>query len=98
MITIATQASTRSRLTSASSAAAISSLSAIGSITLPNVVIDSRERAMYPSRPSVSAASTNTAAAIVGPLGISSVSATTSTGTSRMRSRVRTFGRLSGNI
>ena len=46
MITIATHAASRSRLTSAISAAAISSLSAIGSMTLPNVVIDSRERAM----------------------------------------------------
>ena len=46
MITIATHAATRSSDTSEISAAAISSLSAIGSITLPNVVTDSRERAM----------------------------------------------------
>ena len=46
MITIATHAATRSRLTSDRSAAAMSSLSAIGSMTLPKVVIDWRERAM----------------------------------------------------
>ena len=46
MITIATHAATLSRLTSEISAAAISSLSATGSITLPNVVIIWRERAM----------------------------------------------------
>jgi hypothetical protein len=46
MITIATQAATRSSDTSEISAAAIRSLSAIGSITLPNVVTASRERAM----------------------------------------------------
>ena len=46
MITIATQAATRSRLTSEISAAAIISLSATGSITFPNVVTAWRERAM----------------------------------------------------
>ncbi len=46
MITIATQAATRSSDTSEISAAAIRSLSAIGSITFPNVVTASRERAM----------------------------------------------------
>src|SRR4051794_26892127 len=39
----------------------------------------------------------NTIAAIVEPPGDSTVSATTSTGTSRMRIRVSAFGRLSGN-
>ena len=46
MITIATQPASRSRLTSEISAAAIISLSATGSITLPNVVTAWRERAM----------------------------------------------------
>jgi hypothetical protein len=46
MITIATQAASRSRLTRLISAAAIISLSATGSITLPKFVIDWRERAM----------------------------------------------------
>ena len=46
MITIATQAASRSRLTRLISAAATISLSATGSITLPKFVIDWRERAM----------------------------------------------------
>jgi hypothetical protein len=46
MMTIATQADNRCRLTSAISAAVINILSAIGSITWPNVVIALRERAM----------------------------------------------------
>ena len=45
MITIATQAASRSSETSATSAAMISSLSAIGSMSLPNVVIALRVRA-----------------------------------------------------
>ena len=45
MITIATQASRRSSETRETSAATISSLSAIGSISLPKVVTASRERA-----------------------------------------------------
>ena len=45
MITIATHASTRFSDTSATSAATISSLSASGSISLPNVVTVWRERA-----------------------------------------------------
>ena len=45
MITIAAQAATRPRLTSEISAAAISSLSAIGSITFPNVVMLRLDRA-----------------------------------------------------
>ena len=45
MITIATQAASRSRLTRLISAAATISLSATGSITFPKVVTDSRERA-----------------------------------------------------
>ncbi len=46
MITIAIQAARRSSDTSAISDAATSSLSAIGSISLPNVVIAFRWRAM----------------------------------------------------
>ena len=45
MITIATQAARRSSETSETSAATINSLSASGSISLPNVVTASRERA-----------------------------------------------------
>src|SRR5215210_8010116 len=97
MISIATQAASRSRLTSEISAAAIISLSATGSMTLPKLVTAWRERAMYPSSPSVSAAIANTTAAIVEPPGVSTVSATTTTGTSRMRTRVSALGRLSGN-
>src|SRR4051794_41016430 len=97
MITIATHAATRCRLTSVISAAAISSLSAIGSITFPNVVMSLRERAMYPSSPSVSAASANTAAASADAFGVADRSATTSTGTSRILSRVRRFGTFRGN-
>src|SRR4051794_13204835 len=98
MMIMATHAGTRSSDTSVMSAAAISSLSAIGSITLPKLVIDLRERAMYPSRPSVIAAAAKTTAATTDPFGVASSSATTSTGTSRMRNSVRTFGRFSGNI
>ena len=46
MITIATQGASRSRLTSEMRAAAMSSLSAIGSITLPKLVSLRRDRAM----------------------------------------------------
>src|SRR3954447_17869563 len=98
MITIAAHGATRSSDTSVISAAAISSLSAIGSMTFPNVVIERRDRAMYPSRPSVMAAAAKTMAATTEPLGVASSSATTSTGTSRMRKSVRTFGTFSGNI
>ena len=45
MITIATHAASRLSETSAMSAAMISNLSAIGSISFPNVVIALRERA-----------------------------------------------------
>ena len=45
MITIATHAASRCSETSEISAATISSLSASGSISLPNVVIESRARA-----------------------------------------------------
>src|SRR4051794_27027784 len=98
MITIATQAATRSRETRETSAAAISSLSAIGSISFPKVVTASRERAKYPSRPSVRAARAKTPAARASPLGVSPSRAATTTGTARMRRRVRKLGRLSGNI
>ena len=50
MMTIATHASRRFSETSESSAAMINSLSASGSISLPNVVIDPRARARRPSR------------------------------------------------
>ena len=46
MITIAIHAASRSSETSAISEAAISSLSAIGSISFPNVVMAPRERAI----------------------------------------------------
>jgi hypothetical protein len=46
MMTIATQAASRSRLTSEMRAAAIMSLSATGSINLPKLVTAWRERAM----------------------------------------------------
>src|SRR3954452_25344994 len=98
MITIATQPSTGWSDTSEISAAAISSLSAIGSITLPKVVTLRRRRAIQPSTPSVTAASANTIAATVDPCGVACSSATTSTGTSRIRTSVRTLGRFSGNI
>src|SRR5919109_1018434 len=98
MITIATHPARRSSETSETSAATIRSLSASGSISFPNTVTSSRRRAMYPSRPSVKAASANTPAASASPFGVSPRSATTITGTARMRSRVRTFGRLSGTI
>ena len=45
----------------------------------------------------MSAAIANTTAAIVDPPGVSTVSATTSTGMSRIRPRVSAFGRFSGN-
>src|SRR3954452_21802215 len=44
------------------------------------------------------AAAAKTIAATTDPLGVASSSATTSTGTSRMRSSVSTFGTFSGNI
>src|SRR4051794_36875577 len=97
MMTIATHASRRSSETSATSAAMTSSLSATGSMSLPNVVTELRERAIQPSTRSVSEAMANTIAASRSPLGVSSSSATTSTGTSRMRTTVRTLGTLSGN-
>jgi hypothetical protein len=46
---------------------------------------------------SVSAARANTPAAIASPFGVSSSSATTTTGTSRMRRTVSAFGTLSWN-
>ena len=45
----------------------------------------------------MSAATANTTAAIVDPPGVSTVRATTSTGTSRIRISVRALGRFSGN-
>src|SRR6266540_4960064 len=44
------------------------------------------------------AASANTPAASASPFGVSPSSATTITGTARMRSKVSTLGRLSGTI
>src|SRR3954470_14453062 len=44
------------------------------------------------------AAAAKTTAATTDPFGVASSSATTSTGTSRMRKSVRTFGTFSGNI
>src|SRR5918994_446873 len=76
----------------------ISSLWASGSISLPNVVTARRRRAMWPSSLSVTAARANTTAASTSPSGVSSSSATTITGTARMRSTVSTLGRLIGNI
>ena len=46
----------------------------------------------------MSAASAKTPAASASPLGVSPSSATTITGTARMRSSVSTFGTFSGNI
>ena len=51
---------------------------------------------MYPSSPSVSAASAKSAAAITSPLGVSSSSATTITGTATIRSIVSALGMLTG--
>ncbi len=79
------------------SAAMISSLSASGSISLPNVVTESCARARRPSRKSVTDASTNTIAASTSPPGVLPSSATTSTGTSMMRATVSTLGRFTGN-
>src|SRR5256714_739199 len=98
MITIATHAAKRPSETRVSRAPMTSSLSASGSISLPKVVIDWRRRASQPSTASVIDATANTIAASRSPLGVWSSSATTSTGTSRMRSTVRTFGTLIGNI
>src|SRR2546425_7693898 len=97
MITIATQGSTLFRLTSEMSAAAIRSLSAIGSMTFPNVVTLRRDRARYPSSVSVTAATANTAAATHEPCGVAWSRATTSTGTSRILISVSVLGTLSGN-
>src|SRR4051794_25247243 len=98
MMTMATQAASRPSDTSASSAPMTRSLSASGSMSLPKVVIDWRRRASQPSTASVIDATANTIAASRSPLGVWSSSATTSTGTSRMRSTVRTLGTLIGNI
>jgi hypothetical protein len=73
-----------------------SSLSATGSMTLPKVVTSCRERASRPSRTSDAAAMANTVAATSEPFGVSSSSAATTTGTSRMRTTVRALGRLIG--
>jgi hypothetical protein len=62
---------------------------------LPNVVIESRARARYPSTKSVSEARANTIAARMSPFVVCPSSATISTGTSRMRTTVRKFGQLS---
>ena len=97
MITIATHASRRPSETSESSAAMIRSLSASGSISLPKVVIEPRARARRPSTKSVSEASANTTAASTSPAGVFPSSATTTTGTSMIRSTVRTLGRFRGN-
>src|SRR4051812_45608347 len=96
MITIATHAASRSSDTSDTSAAMTSSLSAIGSMSLPNVVTLPLERASRPSTQSVAEAKAKTIAASRSPFGVSSSSATTTTGTSRIRRIVRTFGTLSG--
>ncbi len=97
-MTIATHASSRPRETSATSAAMISSLSARGSISLPNVVTEFRDRARRPSSASVRDATANTIAANRSPRPVFSSSATTSTGTSRIRTTVSTLGTLSGTI
>src|SRR3954453_15501293 len=73
------------------------SLSATRTISLPKVVPALRERAIQPSTRAVSDATAKTIAASRSPFGVSSSSATTSTGTSRMRTTVRTLGTLSGN-
>src|SRR3954465_7454533 len=98
MMTIATHAASRSSETSATSAAMTSSLSAIGSMSLPNVDTFPRERASQPSTQSVAEATAKTIAASRSPLGVSSSSAATTTGTSRMRSTVRTLGTLGASI
>ena len=98
MITIATHAARRCSDTSEISAATISSLSASGSISLPNVVIESararevavdevrqRRQREHDRREHVAR-------------GVLPSSATTSTGTSMIRSTVSRLGRFSGNI
>jgi hypothetical protein len=97
MITMATQADTRFNETSETSAAVISSLSASGSMSLPNVETLLRRRAIQPSSASVNDATANTVAASASPPPASCSSAATRTGTSRIRRTVRTFGRLSSN-
>ena len=91
------QAETRLSWTRETSAAVTSSLSASGSMSLPNVVVRLRRRAIQPSSASVIDARTNTMAARASPLPASCNSAATRTGTSRMRRTVRTFGKLSSN-
>src|SRR5918999_5148324 len=96
MITIATQACTRSSATSDTSALVTSSLSASGSINLPKFDSLLARRASQPSSASVKLARMNTPAASASLENSDSISAT-STGTSRIRKTVRTFGTLSSN-
>src|SRR5215216_937368 len=97
MITIATHAARRSSETSETSAEVTSSLSASGSISLPNVVTSLVRRAIQPSSASVKLATTNTIAASRSPLPMPDSSAATSTGTSRIRKTVRRFGTVGSN-
>ena len=98
MMTIATHAASRSCDTSATSAAMISSLSAIGSMSLPNVVIALRRaREVAVHRVGRRREPEDDRREQVAVRRDSSSSATTSTGTSRIRSSVRTFGRFSSN-
>ena len=83
-------------MTSEASAVPTSSLSASGSAMRPKVVTMSRERAMWPSAASVSAAMPKTAAAAGAGPASSPSSRTSSSGTNANRLSVRTLGRFSG--
>ena len=76
----------------------ISSLSASGSISLPNCVTSERRRASQPSSASVAEAITNTIAASRSDSASVERSSAASTGMSEMRTSVRTFAALSGSI
>src|SRR6478735_8945319 len=76
---------------SATSAPPMSSLSAIGSASFPNVLTASCRRAIWPSATSVAAARTKMATASADPSGSLAIASTRS-GTSAIRKTVRTLG------
>ena len=98
-MTIVTHHDTRSYADSKISAVPVSALSAIGSATLPNEVTSDHFRAIQPSTKSVAEARQKTRQAGIRapfPSSPEAIPITTNTGTSTIRSTVRTFAGLYG--
>ena len=88
------QAGTRPTSTSEMNAAEIRSLSAMGSSSVPSVVISPRRRASQPSRKSVAVASRKMARATISRPSNFVRSTTTKNGTRKIRRSVSALGRL----